>query len=273
MLDNEPATVKSATMAHVRKAMALALVAMLLLTGCGRGVQRAREVATAGPSASAAPSAAVSATSAPPTTPTPTAPAGTFAIQVSDREGNKPPGIPVDMTSPRRKRYVTDASGVVSDSVPEGFYRFEIAKRCHDAVIVHSGATAQVGVAGLKETSGDMLIGWEHRFGPTTPVSFDPSNRWKRGQKIVVTFRVTDRCSNKAAASKSLETFVVNRSQNLTLSGTPALRSDAKGDARFTVICNASGPVELVLIDRTRPSDETDLVKLGTGFGGPPRCE
>ncbi len=92
------------------------------------------------------------------------------------------------------------------------------------------------------------------------------------GKPVKMTFRLTDRCSGEPAPGKSFGTFEYVVSPNLSVTGSPAMRSNGSADASATLLCKKQGTIELSARDRLNPTDSIDLIKLSIDAGGSPRC-
>lgn len=196
-----------------------------------------------------------------------------FAITLTDDNDLHPAGIPVKMTGAATRSLTSGSDGVVRGSVPAGVYRFEVVKGCHAAVLVHGGGGARVGLAAGDTTLGNLGVLWQHRYGPSSPVTVDQSSDWPVGETVDVEFTVMDVCSENAAPGKAFPTYTFVTSKNLRLVKPPVKVAGADGKAHVFVSCTAPGDITLDVVDEDNPDDRVDLVALAIGFGGVPRCK
>jgi hypothetical protein len=195
-----------------------------------------------------------------------------FELTLTDDNDLHPAGIPVEMTGPISRTLTSGRGGIVSGSVPAGVYRFAVVEGCHAAVLVRGGASARVGLAAGETTRGNLGVLWQHRFGPSSPVTVDRSGDWPVGEVVDVEFAVADRCSDDRAPGKAFRTFAFQTSSNLRITKTPTKTAAADGTSHVFVSCTKEGSIKLDVVDRENPTDRADLVALAIGYGGVPRC-
>ncbi len=253
----------------------MALVAMVITTaGCGRSLSRSGAEATAAPTPRATVSTTTTGAEESPDAVASAVPAdqGTLSLRLFDDNGVNPKGIPVAISGRRAATVNSNADGVVTFSGPPGRYAARVVTGCHRDVLVHDGGNARLGIVGNRTTTGELRVDWEHRYGPSHPVSADAAGDWPVGDPIGITYGVTDRCSDERAPDASLPTYTFDLSSNLDLASKPTLRANGEGLSKVTVVCRVAGSIKLVLRDDDNPSDVLDLGRLVTSYGGTPRC-
>lgn len=190
-------------------------------------------------------------------------------LTVFDDNGTHPAGIPVEVGG---KRLVSDAEGVVHFTAPPGAYSARVLEGCSQDVFVLRGGTARFGLVEDETTRGDILARWQHRYAPAPPVSASVVGSWPIGRSVDVSYAVTDHCEGTRAKNATFGWFALDASANLEIVGTPVMRSDEKGVARFRVKCSDRGNVGLTLRDRDDPSVSFDVDAHLSGYRGPPSC-
>jgi hypothetical protein len=193
-------------------------------------------------------------------------------LSITDDNGLHPSGIAVTINGPDPATVLSDAKGRVSFTGPAGFYSAKIAEGCFDKVIVDEGGSATLGLVEGETLEGTLLVIWQHRFGPSAPVSTDVGGNWPIGRNVTLTYDVRDRCSQDRAPKAAFPTFAFEHSKNLKIIGRPALVADGTGRATVVVSCTAEGEIKLLALDTDNPSDRIDLIRLAIGYGGVPRC-
>lgn len=191
-------------------------------------------------------------------------------LTLVDHNDGHPAGIPVDISG--HGRVESDAQGHVRVDLAPGDYGVQVVSGCHELVQVASGGSAQLGVAAGQVTVGELVVTWQHRFGPAPPVFASQNEDFPVDQDVTLSFAVRDRCDDREAPGASLPTFAVVPSEAMVVAEQPELVADAEGQSDVTVRCTRAGEASVVLRDRTNPIDEIDLVDHLSGFGGRPRC-
>ena len=255
--------------------IAIVVVAVLVVSACGRFARRSET--TAAPEETASVGEAFR-TFAPPRAtrrPPPTASAGArsaIVVRLTDQNNGHPAAIPVRYARAGGQTTVaTDGRGEVRIPGPGGF-RIDVLQGCHETVSVTGGGFANVNapVDGTKPV--DLPVRWEHRIAPGPPVQPNRSGHWPVGEELSLRFSVIDRCAKDRAPGALYPTFEFETDDVLDLVGTPTLKADGDGRGSITVRCVREGDPSVIAVDARNPSDSFDMVQESVGFVRP-RCE
>jgi hypothetical protein len=167
----------------------------------------------------------------------------------------------VEITGPKSAVLTSDAQGHVLVEGPPGYYTFKVPVRCGDDVQTRAGGTGRFGIAEGQSGQGEVRVEWQHRFAPTGPVYPSIGPNWPVGEDVRIRFSVYDRCKDSTSPNRGLPTYAVSPGANIRVVTPPAERSDANGYNFVTVRCARAGDAELIIADRTNPSDVLDLAQ------------
>jgi hypothetical protein len=248
--------------------VSVAVVFALALTGCGAKLVRSTHkvgsrqlIEKVGASVSPLPTDDAIATPAP----TPKFSGPLFVLQLTDKNGGHPAGIPVQVSGPMNGVIATNGKGEI-ELFDHGTYHFAVVQGCSPSVEVFSGGSGTAGVVDGRTQHGALRVDWQHRFAPAPPVFSNPMAPWPVGKDVSVSFTVLDRCLQRFAPNVVYPTWRFATSPNLKLVFTPTLKSNAKSQGFVTVRCLSKGAVTLVAIDNANPKDTFNIARESSDY-------
>lgn len=194
-----------------------------------------------------------------------------FVLQLNDQNGLHPEGIPIRLSGAQNRTVLSDEAGEVKVYKP-GIYEAEARVGCHDGVFISKGGGVSFGAAQGDSSRGTLALTWSHQVAPAAPVYADHDRDWPVGEKVTVTFTVSDRCSDERVPRGEYPSYAFVVPSNLKLASAPTLRADDQGNGRVVLMCTRAGKVGLVAEDRANPSDKVDLFAYSVGYTATPRC-
>jgi hypothetical protein len=244
------------------------VVVAIAFASCNSSLQRHDASPAAAPEPTSVVGKALQPTTAPPVVNT----VPLFVVTLEDQNGLHPAGIPVRITGPAGRSFLSDGHGRVTVHGSPGVYGVEVVRGCHEKVLVTGGASTQVHTTAGATAMGTLKVVWQHRVAPAPPTFANVSGGWPVGGEVEVTYTATDRCNESPVPNGEYPTFEFQTSANLKVVGRPLLKADADGRGRVTLSCTRAGDVDLVIVDRANPSDRTDLASSLIEYAGPPHC-
>lgn len=260
-----------------RKAIASALAALMLFSGCGVGL--ARRGTRPKPS---------------PTPPAPTfvygsdfeipgqspdapgesvkqAPAGEevgrLEITLGDHNKLNPRGIPIDMSGVIAGRFHSDEKGKFVFSGRPGRFGAQIPTGCVGPFLIHFGPSTGGVLLKGQTLRGAMTVEWKHKIAPAFGAYPSKSPYWPVGETVTIHYDVIDRCANDKARNTIFEPWGFRTSDNIEIAAPPVFQTNSDAQAVLKVRCKAPGKVALVAFDAVNPSDEFNFQKAMLTFG------
>jgi hypothetical protein len=188
-------------------------------------------------------------------------------ITFIDQNQRSVAGIPLEVSTPITKTYVSDESGRVLVSGPAGNYEMAVPSGCTDDLEIQKGTRASARLVGGARGSGTLRVTWRHRISPKGQVRFRPDEgrSWNSSTPIEVSFDVVDRCNeDQVRPSGKFRTFRFDGNEPLEVLDFTGL-ADERGRGNVVVKCRGRGIAQLIASDESNPTDRFEMFRRQSG--------
>lgn len=191
---------------------------------------------------------------------------GTAVLTVLDRTtGHARSDVPVRFTPAGKgtaRLYVSNARGIVTAVLPEGFYSADVVAGCGEHVVVTYGERADLGVTAGSSITATLDVSATRRFSAGPPVFFADRVPWPRTRDVTFYYELYDRCETDDAPNRSVPSMRYLVEGPLKVVGDSTIRSDERSLVRVVVRCIGAGDPKLYLIDPQNDTDRVDLLSI-----------